>query len=60
MVTKNKSEKEAKNGRVVKIDNMKLNKETVRDLTPGEEKSVRGGAAPRENLTGKTCTSCRC
>ena len=63
MVTKNKStdKKEAKKGRV-KIDKMKLNKETVKDLTSGEEKMVRGGAAPRENanLTGPTCTSCRC
>ena len=44
MVTKKKSkgEKEAKKGRV-KVGKLKLNKETVKDLTPSKTKQVGGG-----------------
>ena len=45
MVTKKKStgEKEAKRGRI-EVGKLKLNKETVKDLTTGEKKKVRGAA----------------
>ena len=44
MVTKKKStgEKEAKRGRVM-VGKLKLNKETVMDLSPGEKKRIKGG-----------------
>ncbi len=47
MVTKsqdqNTSEKEEKKGRV-KLDKLKLDKETVKDLTDSEAKQIQGGA----------------
>ncbi len=48
METKKKStgEKEAKKGRV-KVGKLKLNKETVKDLTDSEAKKIKGGAAAR-------------
>lgn len=39
----NTSEKEEKEGRV-KIDKLKLDKETVKDLTHSEENKIQGGA----------------
>ncbi len=46
MVTKKKStgQKDAKKGRVT-FGKLKLNKETVMDLSPEEKKRIKGGAA---------------
>ena len=46
MVTKKKStgKAEAKRGRV-KVKTLTLNKESVKDLTAGQRKQVKGGAA---------------
>jgi hypothetical protein len=46
MVTKNKPSEKKK----VKVGKLKLNKDTVKDLTGGEEKRVRGGAAKDKTL----------
>ncbi len=58
MVTKKKStgEKEEKKGRV-KVGKLKLNRETVTDLTGGEQKKIKGGAGGRDYQT-KALVSC--
>ncbi len=43
MVTKKKSKADEKKKGRVKVGKLNLNKETVRDLTPGEKKQVGGG-----------------
>jgi hypothetical protein len=43
MVTKKTSEKAKK--RRVKVGKLQLNKETIKELTPGKQKQVKGGAA---------------
>ena len=50
MVTKKKnaSSKEAKKSRV-KVSKLKLNKETVKNLTNRDQKQLKGGARPRIN-----------
>ena len=60
MVTKKKgtSTKEAKKGRV-KVGKLKLNKETVKNLTNKDQSQLKGGARPRIN--GSTvCTQGYC
>ncbi len=60
MVTKSKKTG-AKKGRV-KVGKLKLNKETVKDLTGSEGKKIKGGAArtPGTNASCATaCTNCR-
>ena len=42
MVTKSKAE--GKKGKI-QVGNLKLNKETVKDLTPQESKKIKGGAS---------------
>lgn len=63
MVTKSKKqtagEKEQKKSRV-KVGKLKLNKETVKDLTGSDEKKVKGGMLPPTRRTpwvscGQTC-----
>jgi len=53
MVVKSKNkttgEKEQKKGRV-KVGKLKVNKETVKDLTPSEEKEIQGGQADRPTI----------
>jgi hypothetical protein len=50
MVTKKKSAstKQAKKGRV-KVGKLKLNKETVKNLTDKDQSQLKGGARPRIN-----------
>ena len=56
MVTKKKSTEEEK-GRV-KVKKLKLNKETVKDLTGGEQKQVKGGLSlVSGNFTLVACTN---
>jgi len=47
MVTKSHKQNKKETGRI-KVGKLKLNKETVQDLTPGKEKGIRGGAAAAE------------
>ena len=42
MVTKSKSKTSEKKGKV-KVGKLKLNKETVKELSTGERKEIRGG-----------------
>jgi natural product precursor len=62
MVTKSKAhtigEKEEKKGRV-KVGKLKLNKETVKDLTNSEAKRVKGGQAWNADGTSGA-GSCQC
>jgi hypothetical protein len=56
MVTKSKKitgEKEQKKGRV-KVGELKLNKETVKDLTGDEARRIKGGAATGSRICGDT------
>ncbi len=57
MVTKSKTG--GKKGKVT-IGKLKLNRETVKDLTGGEERQIKGGAKPRPE-TEVSCgqNSCR-
>ena len=50
MVTKNKNqaEKEVTKSRV-KVGKLQLTKQTIKDLTPGKQKQVKGGAPPPTN-----------
>ena len=61
MVTRNKThktgEKEEKKGRV-KVGKLKVNKETVKDLTGKEAKQVKGGVATGGGNTKATCYWC--
>jgi hypothetical protein len=52
MVTKSKAGKPASQKGRVKVGKLKLNKETVKDLSGKEAKGVKGGVDPRtHNLT---------
>ena len=57
MVTKKSKETEEEKGRL-KIKNLKLNKETVKELTGGQKKQLRGGV--RQNKTDDTCFVVAC
>lgn len=60
MVTRSKktSEKEEKKGRV-KVGNLKLNKETVKDLTSDNLRGIKGGrAAADSDAVGCTAYDC--
>ena len=62
MVTKRKStaEKEAKRGKI-RISKLKLNKETVMDLSLAEEKRIKGGGtAGWPTATGNCCETGLC
>ena len=56
MVTKKKStgEKEAKRGRV-KVGKLKLNKETVKNLSVSDKKLIQGGAIRQPRATAFSC-----
>ena len=56
MVTKSKTSGTKKTGRV-KVGKLKLNRETVKDLTDSAQKKVKGGVV--KQLTGTT-TFCHC
>ena len=67
MVTRSKtqtSESEEKKGKI-KVDKLKLNKETIRDLTESDQKGVKGGirgagddhSRPVENCLSFTCVT---
>ncbi len=61
MVTKKKStgEKEAKRSKI-KIGKLKLNKETVMDLSRAEKKRIKGGQAAWPTATGTCCETGIC
>jgi len=57
MVTKKKKKTEDETSRV-KVKKLKLNKETVKDLTSGEQKQVKGGLSlVSGNFTLVACTN---
>ncbi len=58
MVAKTKTKASQKKNKV-KIGKLKLNKETVKELTGGQKKQLRGGAA-RQNKTDDTCLVIAC
>jgi len=57
MVSKKTKEKTPMEGRV-KLDKLQLGKETIKELTPGKQKQVKGGAA-HANATVVTCLTCQ-
>ncbi len=63
MVTRSKkqntSKKEEKKGRV-KVDKLKLNKETVKNLTHSEQKQAKGGVRGGEQWSVPECLSYTC
>jgi len=56
MVRKKTKEKTPAEGRV-KLGKLQLGKETIKDLTPGKQKQVKGGVA-HANATVVTCNTC--
>ena len=58
MVSKKTKEKTPAEGRL-KLGKLQLGKETIKDLTPGDQKQVKGGAA-NANATVVTCRTCDC
>jgi hypothetical protein len=56
MVTKNKAE--GKKGKI-KVGNLKLKKETVKNLTPQESKKIKGGASDHPLCAEDTRTCIR-
>jgi hypothetical protein len=64
MVTKSKTqtnESEEKKGKI-KVDKLKLNKETIRDLTESDQKGVKGGIRVGEDHSNPVanCLSFTC
>ena len=61
MVTKNKNqgEKEVTKSRV-NVGKLQLSKETIKDLTPGKQKQVKGGRVAPQETMDKTCTCGTC
>ena len=57
MVAKTKTKGSQKKGKV-KVGKLQLNKETVKELTGGEKKQLRGGV--RKNQTDATCLVIAC
>ncbi len=57
MVTKRKAGQ--KKGRV-KVGNLKLNKETVKNLSAGEQRKVKGGLVVASGVCVETGETCRC
>jgi len=49
MVTKTKKQDATGKGRKVKVNELKLNKETVKDLTDSEAGKIKGGLARNTN-----------
>jgi len=58
-VTKNKNqaEKEVTKSRV-RVGKLQLSKETIKDLTPGEQKQVQGGKI--DEFPETNCRTCSC
>ena len=59
MVAKNKStgEKKEKQGRI-EVGKLKVNKETLKDLTPSKAKGVRGGVGGTKTTRGDSVITC--
>ena len=55
MVTKSKKQGTTEKKRKVKVGELKLNKETVKDLTGGQQKQIKGG-----KRKGNMCTDTSC
>ena len=68
MVTKSKKQPAAEKRRKVKVGALKLNKETVKELTDGETRGVKGGLIIRRrgdsvalcDITEQGCVSLGC
>ena len=55
MVTKSSTKKKGK----TKVGKLKLNRETVKNLSDKEQKNVKGGLGPIRTITCRTvCTGC--
>lgn len=60
MVTRKKrTEKEVEEGRV-RVKRLKLNKETIKDLTGSEQKQVKGGISILSAVLTVVCPSAEC
>ncbi len=57
MVTKSKVKTAKKQGKV-KVGKLKLNRETVKDLTDTESKKLRGGARPQQASADSCAPTC--
>jgi len=56
MVTKNKSKDVRSEKGRVEVNKLKLNRETIKDLTTGEAKDVKGGFAGSGTCPSAICT----
>ena len=56
MTSKKKSAAQGGEKGKAKAGKLKLNRESVRDLTPGGQSGIKGGVAP--NQTKRTCETC--
>ena len=60
MVTKSRKEKATEKRRRVKVGKLELNKETVADLSAGEQKQIKGGARGSGDWQNGPCGSYWC
>ena len=60
MVAKNNKRDEKATQSRVKVGKLQLGKETIKDLTPGKQKQVKGGRIGPVETQGKTCTCGPC
>ena len=58
MVTKTKKQNATEKRQKVKVSDLKLNKETVKDLTDSETKKVKGGRMAQGESINQSCYSC--
>ena len=52
--------KKLTSGGKVKVGKMKVNKETVKDLSAGEKKSIKGGQKPENTYTKQSVCAEQC
>ena len=55
MVTKTRKQTPAERKRKIKVDELRLNKETVKDLTGGEQNQIKGGRRGEGQTDYDTC-----
>ena len=60
MVTRSKKEKATEKRRRVKVGELKLNKETVKDLSAGEQRKIEGGVPKSGGWENGPCGSYWC
>lgn len=58
MVTKKRNRSATEKGGKKKVNDLKLDKETVKDLTDSEAKRIQGGRAISARCTGPTSCGC--